>query len=161
KGRLLPFVVAVPFASLLTLAVGGAIGYHAFFKKDVLSLEWQYVLENPKYAWVLATESMTPGDRAMFLLAPVFLTAILVRLPSSSPSLLRDTLRLPPAALPSGITACAVTTLFCPTLSSDLVGLRAIALGTYKYVVRGTQPRTLPVPRRVRVVPAQPQNQPD
>jgi len=161
RGRVLLFAIAVPFAAISTFAVGGAIGYHAFFKKDVLSLEWQYALENPRYAWVLATESMTPVDRIAFLLAPVVLSALLIRVASASPALRRDAIRLHPAVFPSGITACATAMLFCRTPSADLVGLRAVVLGTYKYVVRGGCPRTLPPPRRVRVAAAPPRIQPD
>lgn len=166
RGLARPLAVglAIFFAAFVTLAVAGALGYYQFFKKDVLALEWEFVLENPAWAYILASHAMTPLQGLGLLLLPLGLASALFRLgasagprgPASSAGVARQA-----AGIGLSLAAAAGITLFCHPLSADLLGMRAITFGTLSYVFHGSHPHTLPAPRRVQLAPRAPAHAPD
>ena len=147
--------LATVAALVLTLTVVGSIGYHQSFQKDPLPVEWEFVLENPRWALALAADAARPAQLVCLACAPFvlggtfYVTASHLRLPAA-----RLPLRL--AALPVALILGAIAVYGLKrSLPADIVGLRAVVVGTYSRYGRGGEPRSLPPPRRL-VLPSRP-----
>ncbi len=145
--RPLAFGLAMLFSAAVTLAVAGAQGYYLFFRTDLMSLEWEFALENPSWALVLARDATSGGQRALLVLVPTLLTAALLWLAGG---FMAPGRRLRVAGgLALVLALSGGVTLYGKPLSADLLGLRAIVMGTRAHLLQGAHPRTLPAPQRI------------
>jgi glucan phosphoethanolaminetransferase (alkaline phosphatase superfamily) len=146
-------------AALLATAQAGALGYFRFFKKDVLALEWQFVLENPRWALLLAGDSLSVTGAVALLVWPLLLAALLHLLTAP---LARPARRPLPVMLAMGLAlvGCGAITWYARPLTAELIGLRAMAIGTISHVTKG-EAQTLPSPRRAPQAARTPARSPD
>jgi hypothetical protein len=141
-------VAALLLGTCLAWAIVGSLGYYQFFKKDALSLEWEFILENPRWAAVLVEEAASLTQWAALTGLPLAIAGALYLL-ASRVRLSRKSVAARGVAASLTLMMIAGVTYYARPLSADLVGLRAIALGTYAHFRRGGHPKSLPVPQRI------------
>lgn len=161
RARLPRLAVAATLLSAVALATAqaGALGYFRFFKKDVLALEWQFVLENPRWALLLAGDSLSAGAAVALVVWPLLLAGIFHLLTAPLVGLARRPLPVL-AGMSMALAVSGAITWYARPLTAELIGLRAMGLGTISHLTKG-EAQTLPSPRRVAQPLRQPARSPD
>ncbi|MGO8992588.1 MAG: sulfatase-like hydrolase/transferase [Polyangiaceae bacterium] len=155
---LLAFAIFVPLWSI------GALGYFRHFRADLSPEAWEFCLENPRYAFGLVRDYVTPVELVGLLFGPVALALLVLRTTGQDDGAARGSVwSLAPAAVALLVFLVALRSpsfLRRVPLPVDWVGLRAMTLGPYRHL-RGVELKLLPTPQRAAQPPTPPARAPN